>query len=180
MMKKQTFENYQDYLNSEKWKQVKEDFNANYSSSGWGNVCEVTGEVFEDKSQLHHHHFKYPKDWNEDSPENIVLISKKLHNMIHNIEIEDKWTGNAIDKIPHNPKEEDLGNRRRYLSYLRNWNILILSEIYNSLEKIHFEIQDEMIKLRKEKEVLPKRYEDEVTKLKVINEFLMSEILKKR
>jgi hypothetical protein len=84
--KRKTWNSYEDYLKSDKWKQVKADFYANYQ--GPHNRCEITGNSYEPDNDdnptiLHLHHFRYPKDWNDDSWENIILISQDLHADIH-------------------------------------------------------------------------------------------------
>lgn len=101
---KERFDSYDDYLKSDKWKYVKKEFNDKHLISGDKDICEVTGRYSE---ELHHHHFRYPKDWNDDSPENIVKIDKDIHDIIHD------------DGLHVDPSNFDKTDRFKYLSYLR-------------------------------------------------------------
>jgi len=130
------YKNYEEYLKSDKWKEIKEDFRKNYNSSGWDNVCEVTGEILIDKYEMAHHHFKYPTNWEEDSPENIVLISRDLHALIHKI-AEEEEENPGLD---HNPQEKDLENRHKYLSYLRKKYIEMIINDWTQKEDCLLEI----------------------------------------
>ena len=175
-MSKKAFENYQEYLKSDKWKQLKKEFTNDYLSSGWTNVCEVTGEIL-DAHEMHHHHFRYPKDWNDDSPENIVLISKQLHEMIHGklTKEDNEDILDVIEHCPYNPQEEDLSGREEYLSYLRKWNIEILNlQIDNVRDSLSYE-ENETLQLRMEVFELKQRLQEK----EIMNNYLLSELLKK-
>jgi len=76
--KKKQFKDYQDYLNSPEWKKLKNEFHEKYD--GLPSVCQVTLEPI-DKVELHH--WNYPKDWNNDSIENLILVSRLAHQFIH-------------------------------------------------------------------------------------------------
>jgi hypothetical protein len=72
------FKNYQDYLKSDKWSEVKEDY-ANINNHKYCALCESDED-------LQHHHFNYPKDWNDDSHENIIKICNDCHDLAHESE----------------------------------------------------------------------------------------------
>jgi len=74
------YENYQDYLKSDKWKNVKKDYDKNVfkrnpktcACCGW----HVSGE---------YHHFKYAKNWNADTWQNIIYLCSHCHKRMHNV-----------------------------------------------------------------------------------------------
>ncbi len=80
---KKRWDSYADYLKSPEWKQIKKDFVKN--NPDWGNVCEISGMECDggERPNLHFHHWHYPKDWNDDSWENLILVCKEVHDFIH-------------------------------------------------------------------------------------------------
>lgn len=75
---KKKFKDYQEYLNSEKWESVKQE----YAEKNNHEYCLVCGS----EENLHHHHWRYPKDWNDDTSENIVKICENCHIVAHESE----------------------------------------------------------------------------------------------
>lgn len=73
-----TYKDYNEYLNSPKWEQVKQDFYNEYD--GYTNVCEISG-ITSDNMNLHH--WRYESDWNNDSSDNVILVCKQVHEWIH-------------------------------------------------------------------------------------------------
>ena len=78
-MPNKKFKDYQDYLSSNEWKSVKEDYDKNEQSS----VCLCCGAEFDEDFKPNYHHFKYPKDWNDDSWENLIIVCNSCHGLIH-------------------------------------------------------------------------------------------------
>lgn len=132
------YKNYNDYLKSNLWIQIKDYFYKHYE--GHRNVCEVTGKVFEkdELKNLHLHHFRYPKDWDNDSHKNLILICKDVHDFIHNI----------MNDYKHEKYKE---NRETYKSYV------ISNYWYNELEKIDV---DKFFSLKELKDVENKKIKD--------------------
>jgi len=71
-----TWDSYGDYLKSKEWKQIKKEYKDLYSTSVC-SICSTEGET------LNHHHWTYPKDWNDDSPDNLILVCEDCHKNIH-------------------------------------------------------------------------------------------------
>lgn len=70
------WKSYADYLKSTEWKVIKADYKEMFLSS----ECIVCSA---DEEKLHHHHWNYPKDWNDDSSENLIHVCKDCHKHIH-------------------------------------------------------------------------------------------------
>lgn len=66
--------NYNDYLNSPEWEAIKEEVYK--SRDGHCMACC-------DFSNLELHHVTYPKDWNKDKAENVIILYKKCHQEFH-------------------------------------------------------------------------------------------------
>tara|TARA_R110002020_G_scaffold327132_1_gene543028 strand:+ start:310 stop:798 length:489 start_codon:yes stop_codon:yes gene_type:complete len=79
---KKKYKDYADYLKSDKWKQVKSDYAENNNHL----YCALCGS----DSELQHHHFNYPKDWNDDSHLNIIKICGECHDIAHQEEHENE------------------------------------------------------------------------------------------
>lgn len=77
--KKKQFKDYQDYLNSPEWKALKDEFKKNYT--GLKNVCEIS--LTPAKKDIEFHHWRYPKNWNDDSIDNIIMVRAFVHREIH-------------------------------------------------------------------------------------------------
>jgi 5-methylcytosine-specific restriction endonuclease McrA len=73
------YKNYADYLKSDKWKQVKEDYAKNEKVDN----CICCNITFDSDIKPQHHHFRYPKDWNDDSWENLIVLCEGCHNLAH-------------------------------------------------------------------------------------------------
>lgn len=78
-MARKRFKDYQEYLKSDEWSSVKEYW---YSNNNDHATCRVTMTDASDEPMVLHH-WRYPKDWNDDSHENLILISCKVHEWIH-------------------------------------------------------------------------------------------------
>ena len=100
------FKSYQDYLLSDKWQRVKDDFNE-YSEHA-GDVCFLCYN----RGNLQLHHWRYPKDWNNDSYKNVIPLCKQCHETAHSIE---------HDKLLHNSHIFNYNSEAsliRYLSFM--------------------------------------------------------------
>lgn len=80
MTKKKVYKNYAEYLKSDKWATIK----ADYADMNPHEDCLLCGS----DEELHHHHFDYPLDWNDDSFKNLVKICKDCHTFCHYQSIE--------------------------------------------------------------------------------------------
>ena len=74
------FKNYKDYLLSNKWDQIKEDFRefSNFPT----NVCFLCYS----KESLQLHHWRYPNEWSRDSYKNTIPLCEACHETAHSIE----------------------------------------------------------------------------------------------
>ena len=77
--KKVQYKDYADYLKSPKWKQVKQDYRDNESTQG----CLLCSHHFDNDTVPHYHHFKYPRNWNDDTWENLIILCNKCHEFAH-------------------------------------------------------------------------------------------------
>jgi len=76
---KKNFKSYKDYLKSDKWDQVKCDYEQNEQVE----ECLCCGVHLDETSKKNFHHFKYPKDWNNDTWENLIVVCQNCHSEIH-------------------------------------------------------------------------------------------------
>jgi hypothetical protein len=74
------YRSYQHYLSSDQWKSIKKDFEE--KSNMFVNACFFCGS----QDSVHHHHWRYAKDWNDDSYDNLIMMCSLCHYDIHNIE----------------------------------------------------------------------------------------------
>lgn len=73
-----TYKDYNEYLNSPKWTQVKKDFYEYYE--GYDDVCEISGDSVD---ELNLHHWNYESDWNNDHHKNLILVCREVHEWLH-------------------------------------------------------------------------------------------------
>ena len=71
---------YNKYLKSKEWKSVKDDYHV--FSDIASDVCFLCFE----KDSLQLHHWRYPKNWNNDSYKNLMQVCSECHEGIHSIE----------------------------------------------------------------------------------------------
>lgn len=87
--KKKQYKNYQEYYDSPEWKALKEEFYDQYD--GFTNVCQISGRKIDkdngDGEYMSLHHWRYPKDWNNDSIENLILVCNDVSNWIYDHEL---------------------------------------------------------------------------------------------
>lgn len=80
--KKNTWATYEDYLQSELWKNIRKQVH-----SRDGDHCQVCGKSEEEiaKSAVawNCHHWRYPVDWAGDNSSNVVKVCKSCHDEIH-------------------------------------------------------------------------------------------------
>lgn len=79
--KKVQYKYYAEYLKSDKWKQVKKDYRAYAEAQNLG-----VGACFFCKSDqnIQHHHWRYEKDWNDDSCFNLLQACRSCHVKLNN------------------------------------------------------------------------------------------------
>lgn len=94
---------YEDYLKSEHWDNVKSDFKE--FSKIYNGVCLLCYN----KENLVYHHWRYPKNWSNDSYKNIMEICNNCHEVIHNIQ---------ADKMLHNSSFFDTNSDEEFIRYL--------------------------------------------------------------
>ncbi len=75
--KKIQYKDYADYLKSPKWKQVKQDYRDNESVE----FCTLCHDVLSSENPPNYHHYKYSKDWNKDTWENLIIVCKPCHDL---------------------------------------------------------------------------------------------------
>ena len=114
--KKKQYKDYQEYLDSPEWKALKEEFYDQYD--GFTNVCQITGCDLDDSdvdsdNYMCLHHWRYPKNWNDDSIENLILVRNCTHKWIH--EDSENYC-NAHDKEVYNTKQKYI------CSIISGWN----------------------------------------------------------
>jgi len=93
------YDNYEDYLASDKWAKIKQTYK---DQPGYDQSCFLCYNT----DHLNFHHWRYPKDWNNDSYKNIMLVCQECHSTIHNTRIEHD---------SHHYKESEM---YKYLSHL--------------------------------------------------------------
>ena len=104
------YKDYADYLKSNKWKQVKASYESNKPmTSRRCMFCRSS-------SDLVHHHFRYPKDWNNDLASNLLLVCKKCHSIIHENLIQD-YSLPSIFHTSETGLDEDKG-MLEYISFV--------------------------------------------------------------
>lgn len=97
------FKNYTDYLLSDKWQQVKDDYKK--LSDHGSEICFFC--YSRDRIQLHH--WRYPKDWNNDSYKNVIALCSDCHQTAHSIE---------HNKMLHNSYMFDTNSDKDFIKYL--------------------------------------------------------------
>jgi hypothetical protein len=159
--RKKQFANYQEYLKSDKWAKVKADFyNWYHENICDEKQCEVS--MIGDADQYDLHHWQYPKDWNDDSFENLVLVSHKTHEIIHkyhnieNIEIKYKNRFEAIchyKDIYYDLSISDINNKFMEES-LKYRHDIGMSKEFGKLMKVFSElVYDNEVKLTAELDI---------------------------
>lgn len=87
MPKKKQYKNYQEYLDSPEWRSLKKEFYHSYD--GFDNVCQITGteilkEDFTSDTYMCLHHWRYPKNWIDGLPDDLILVTNEIHDWLHN------------------------------------------------------------------------------------------------
>ena len=78
-LKKVQYKNYEEYLKSPKWQQVKND----YADNEQIEHCLGCDCKFGNYETPEYHHFKYSKDFNDDSWENLLIVCRECHQKLH-------------------------------------------------------------------------------------------------
>lgn len=71
---RKNWKNYQEYLKSPEWAIIKAEVKKRDSST-----CQLCA----DEENIHCHHWRYPKDWNDDSLDNVLVVCEKCHTRAH-------------------------------------------------------------------------------------------------
>jgi len=74
------YKDYNEYLLSDKWQQVKDNFK---NSIKYENVCYLCFE----RTGLQLHHWRYEKDWNLDTHNNVIQLCSFCHKAAHQSEV---------------------------------------------------------------------------------------------
>ena len=90
------YKDYAAYLKSPKWKQVKEDYKKNESID---NCLCCESNFLDSDLTINFHHFKYSKDWNNDTWENLIIVCSKCHNHLHSCNYHDSDPRSLRDYI---------------------------------------------------------------------------------
>ena len=70
---------YQEYMQSDLWKQVKEDFKKN--NQFYNDTCFLCFNT----EPLEYHHWRYPKRFKYDTWQNLMLVCSNCHKCIHDM-----------------------------------------------------------------------------------------------
>ncbi len=97
------YEDYADYLTSDSWAKTKKDFKE-FSDRSNG-ICFLCYK----KENLHLHHWRYPKSWNNDSYKNLIELCHECHETAHSIE---------HSKMLHNSYMFDSNSDSNLINYL--------------------------------------------------------------
>ena len=97
------YKTYEDYLTSDKWQMIKKEFRANKYCDDTCFLCYYKGP------KVVCHHWRYPKNWNNDSPENLILLCTDCHDTVHDLKISD---------MLHSSYQYESNELHRYLSHL--------------------------------------------------------------
>jgi hypothetical protein len=89
---KQEFKDYNDYLNSEKWKELREE--ALDRDFGFCKIC-----LDKVATQVHHH--KYPRDYNNDNINNLISVCESCHEKVHNLYNSNCLLNSDMGLFPH-------------------------------------------------------------------------------
>mgnify|MGYP003642439964 CR=1 FL=1 len=92
-------DDYREYLLSNKWQKVKDDFK---SQNDYEEVCYLCPNT----NGLQLHHWRYEKDWSKDNHKNLIQLCDLCHQCVHNT------------KIIHNSHMYKPNHKHRYLSHL--------------------------------------------------------------
>jgi hypothetical protein len=76
----ETWLTYKDYLKSPNWTNIKSDFRE--FSSRHSGVCFLCYK----NENLQLHHWRYPKDWKNDSYKNLMEVCNQCHETMHDID----------------------------------------------------------------------------------------------
>lgn len=98
------FKSYKEYLESEQWEQIKEDYN---EFSPYIDSCFFCHNT----EGLIHHHWRYPKKYRNDSWKNLILTCRECHTCLHNIWPNKELHNSAL--FPDNSRE----NFIKYISW---------------------------------------------------------------
>lgn len=93
------YKNYEEYLISDKWTQVKKNYK---NSVKYERVCSLCFET----EMLQLHHWRYEKDWNNDTHKNLIQLCDLCHKSAHS------------SKLLHNSSMYGPNDFYRYLSHL--------------------------------------------------------------
>ncbi len=77
--KKVQYKDYDDYLKSPEWGMVKQGYRENEDTQR----CLLCCHLFDNDTIPHYHHFKYPKNWNDDTWENLIILCNHCHSLAH-------------------------------------------------------------------------------------------------
>lgn len=100
------YDTYEDYLLSGEWQRVKNNYIefTEYDIS----ICFLCYR----QDELQCHHWRYPKDWDNDSYKNLILVCDQCHETAHAIQ---------TDKMLHNSSlfpDNSYKSLVRYLSWM--------------------------------------------------------------
>ena len=86
MATKKRYKDYAEYLKSPKWKQVKADY-ADNEETDTCLCCSVPFKAID--TVANYHHFRYPKDWNDDTWINLIVVCQSCHEELHENIVQD-------------------------------------------------------------------------------------------
>jgi hypothetical protein len=72
--KRKTWDKYEDYLQSEEWQAIRKEVHLR------DVICQMCAS---ESTKNACHHWRYPKNWNDDDASNVVLLCVDCHSSIH-------------------------------------------------------------------------------------------------
>ena len=91
--KKKRYTDYAEYLKSDEYLKITQEFMANYR---WPpckcSLCQKRGKLL-------FHHWRYEKDWCDDSYKNLIMVCDGCHDLIHSTDLEHDSTTYSKDEV---------------------------------------------------------------------------------
>ncbi len=97
------FKDYSEYLLSDKWQKITDDYKE-FSDKGTEGCF-----LCYSKERIQLHHWRYPKDWNNDSYKNVIPLCQECHETAHSIQ---------YNKMLHNSYMFDSNSNEDFIKYL--------------------------------------------------------------
>ena len=84
--RKRRYRSYKSYLRSPQWRSIQKEYHKVHKNK----LCVVSGLKGRDM-----HHWRYEKDWNDDSYKNLIFVTREVHDWIHTLKLPELKTRSA-------------------------------------------------------------------------------------